>query len=354
MLFYIGGVLLPSLIIGATFMIVPKINREEEIVQEEELDEEEEEVVSVGQVLIGNAPLYSDMSGTRILVSMEKGALADIVAKCDERWLVKYGEIRGYIDSDYIVQVNEFDQKLYEQPVIVLNEGVYQEEGQELQDLDSNESEDTDDAGNRESDAEIETLSSKVICVLKDELERRGYIVIQIPEREDEGLSDRECCEMANEIRADAYLTISEDDEVNGIQVICPVKDNPYGTVRLYKQSHQLSEYIMDACTAEIGGEKGDPEERDDLAEIKWSRVPITILKVGSLKNEVEEIQDENCQIKIALGIANGVDYYFGKRSVFVPKDIANEKVMEGREEDPSGQKADQGENGTVSANEIQ
>ncbi len=362
MILYIGSSLLPSFIIAITFVVVPELRPEEEMIPIEEEVVEEEAATLIGQILTRNAVLYSDIHRTRIFAKLEKGTLVDIVAKGDEWWLVKYAEMEGYIDSDYIVQVDEFNRALLEQPIIVLSEGIIPKEGSEtadpnLSDTDTEaETEDTDrtGVGAEEIAGGEESLSGEIIQILEEELRERRYTVIRIREKDRQGLGERDCCDIANEIQADAFLTVFEDGGQNGIQVICPVESNPNITGWVYKHSQQMAEYIANACMTEAGSEEKGLEERDDLAELNWSKVPLTVLKVGRQTDadNAENIPDEFFQEKTALGIANGVDYYFGRKSVPATEETGHSDATD--ENSASEQTTVPEKDGTVSGNEPQ
>ena len=53
---------------------------------------------------------------------------------------------------------------------------------------------------------------------------------------------------------------------------------------------------------------------RDDLTGTNWSKIPVTLIEMGFMSNPSEDrkMQNSKFQVKMARGIANGIDSYFG------------------------------------------
>ena len=155
-------------------------------------------------------------------------------------------------------------------------------------------------------------VSLRVQQILQD----RGYRVVMTRTDNDTAISNAERALLAADEGAEIYVRIhangSDDHGVQGALSMCPSQDNPYVS-ELYGESLRLSQGLLDAYCAATGFENRGVQFYDNMTGINWSRVPVTILEMGFMTNEHDDLAmaDAGFQQTMAEGIADGIDAYF-------------------------------------------
>lgn len=162
-------------------------------------------------------------------------------------------------------------------------------------------------------------LNLAVSMKLKDTLIKRGYNVIMIRETHDVDISNAERAAIANEAEADVFIRIhansSTDEKKCGMLMVCPTPENPY-CADIYEDSRKLSDAVLKAMLEKTGAKNEGVWETDTMSGINWCEIPVTIVEMGYMSNQNEDrlLATGEYQDKIAEGIAEGIDDYFGTK----------------------------------------
>lgn len=160
-------------------------------------------------------------------------------------------------------------------------------------------------------------LTLRVARKLEAILLGRGYQVLMVRTSGDVNISNAERAAVANDAGADVFIRIhangSEDSGVNGAMTICQTSSNPYNG-SLHDQSRALSDSVLDAFTEKTGARKQRVWETDTMSGINWALVPTTIIEMGYMTNEAEDLKmaSEDYQELMAEGMADGIGRYLG------------------------------------------
>lgn len=160
-------------------------------------------------------------------------------------------------------------------------------------------------------------MTLAVAMKLRDELEARGYQVQMVRESHDVNISNAERAQMANNAGADAFVRLHgngvDDTSVHGILAMCQTASNPYNG-GLYSSSRKLSDCVVDGAAAATGAKRLSTIETDTMSGINWCQVPVAIIELGFMTNPAEDeaMATDSYRTQLAVGIADGLDAYFG------------------------------------------
>ena len=159
-------------------------------------------------------------------------------------------------------------------------------------------------------------LTLAVAKKLEQALENKGYHVVMIRESNDVNLSSAERSQIANQSEAEILVRLHansmENSGVSGTLAMCMTDQNPYNA-GLHGQSYTLSKLIVDQICGQTGSRNRGVQEVDNLSDINWSEIPVSVVEMGFLSCPEEDrlLQDEAYQDKIAAGISAAIDSYF-------------------------------------------
>ncbi len=160
-------------------------------------------------------------------------------------------------------------------------------------------------------------LNLRIAKKLQNILEDKGYEVYMIRTSNNVNISNKQRALCANKSGADIYIRIHADSSgssrARGASMLYPSSENPY-VKHLSKASKKLSNCILKKYCKKTGIKKRGLVQRDNLTGTNWSKIPVTLIEMGFLSNPSEDryMQKNANQKKMATGIANGIDDYFG------------------------------------------
>lgn len=162
-------------------------------------------------------------------------------------------------------------------------------------------------------------LTLAVAKKLKKELVNRGYKVVMIRKSNNVNISNKERAIKANET-SDICIRLHADgignSSVAGASALYPSKSNKY-VGKLSGKCKKLSEAVLSGMCGKSGAKNRGLSQRDDLTGTNWSTIPVTLIEMGFMTNPQEDrnMQDNDYQKKLAEGMAEGVEKYFGYKN---------------------------------------
>ncbi len=162
-------------------------------------------------------------------------------------------------------------------------------------------------------------VNLEVSLKLRDILESRGYTVKMSRTTNNVNISNAERAQMATAAHADILVRIHcnsvDASSVHGVLCYVPSANNPYLKPEVARNSITLGKLLGDAQCEATGQKRLDDLIGNDMTGINWATMPVAIVEMGFMSNPTEDrnLGNDAYQQRIAEGLANGVDRYFGK-----------------------------------------
>ena len=159
-------------------------------------------------------------------------------------------------------------------------------------------------------------LNLKVALCLRDLLLEKGYSVLMVRESADVSISNAERAILANENGASLLIRIhangASDQGVNGAMTMCQTAANPNNGF-CYHEARKLSEAVLSAFCENTGIKYLYVSETDTMTGINWCTVPATIIEMGFMSNEHDDLMmaEDGFPLSAAKGIAEGIERYY-------------------------------------------
>lgn len=154
-------------------------------------------------------------------------------------------------------------------------------------------------------------LNLQIVLKLKELLDQvdENKVKVFYTRLEDENPSLADRAEMANELKADLFISVHNNasasgkfTDLNGTMVL-------YSPDKYDDSSKRLAQICLDNVTASAGSKNLGLVEADSIYIIRTSEVPVALIEVGYMTNIVEltKLATEEYQEKVAQGIFNGI-----------------------------------------------
>ncbi|MCI5596966.1 MAG: N-acetylmuramoyl-L-alanine amidase [Lachnospiraceae bacterium] len=151
----------------------------------------------------------------------------------------------------------------------------------------------------------------------RKELIKRGYKVIMLRTTNKCPLSNQQRTKKANNSGADIHICIhcnAAGSSATG-PLVCVPASSKYVGKKIYTKSCKLGSYLLSSVAKATGKKSHGTIRSNYYTTLNWAKIPTMILECGFLTNprEDRQLNSASYQKKLAKGIANGVDRYFGK-----------------------------------------
>lgn len=178
-----------------------------------------------------------------------------------------------------------------------------------------------EDEGCSREDIFEKEINLDIALLLEEKLQEMGFEVVLIREDDDTQLSLEERVQRAQEEKADIYISIHQNyydgknpDSVSGIETwYCGSSQG----------SRRLAQLVHKGTVEKTSARDRELRETDELYVIREAAIPACLIETGFLSNEEEctALALPEYQAKIVAGIAQGIDYYFNPKTMYLTFD---------------------------------
>lgn len=163
-------------------------------------------------------------------------------------------------------------------------------------------------------------INMQIARRLAAKLEAMGFETVLIREDEETRMSLQDRVDKAKDADADIYVSIHQnsygetDNEVKGIETW-------YN--KASEDSRRLARLVHKYAVEKTGAKGRDVRETEELVVVCEASMPSCLIETGFLSNrgEREALLKESYQEKLADGIAQGIDYYFNPKTMYLTFD---------------------------------
>lgn len=177
------------------------------------------------------------------------------------------------------------------------------------------------DGGCTRDDILEKNINLELALLLKEKVQGMGFEAVLLREDSDTQLSLEERVQLAQDAKADIYVSIHQNsydgqnpDAVSGIETWY------YGSS---EGSRRLAQLVHKGTVEKTGARDRELRETDELYVIRETSMPACLIETGFLSNKDEcmALASPEYQEKIAAGIAQGIDYYFNPKTMYLTFD---------------------------------
>lgn len=152
---------------------------------------------------------------------------------------------------------------------------------------------------------------------LKKQLIKRGYEVVMTHTKLEVDISNKQRAQKLNKAGCDICVRVHcnglDDSSVKGALCMCASSSNAY-VGKYYTESYKLNQAVLDKYCKSTGLKNMGIQINDTLTGTNWSNMPTCLIEMGFMTNESDDrfLCSSDNQDKMAKGIADGIDSYFG------------------------------------------